>query len=393
MRIKYLTAGESHGPELNAIIEGIPSNFIISKDYIDSFLSRRQKTTGAGGRMNIERDEVFITSGVINKKTTGAPISIKIINKDWKNWKNKEIEPFVVPRPGHADLVGTLKYNHEDIRLSLERASARETAIRCAVGAIAHQILLQLEVFIFGYVSSIGTASFKVKDIRNLDLLRDLAYLSEVSCPDNEMTNSMLEEIKHARLKKDTLGGSITCLAVNFPAACGSYVHFDRKLDAKIASSLISIQSVKAVEFGNGFLASQSTGSEAQDQIILENKKIRRLSNTMGGFEGGMSTGEPIEVTSFLKPISTTLTPLKSVDLNSKVETNTVYERSDTCAVPRAVPIFESVISIDLLNFLLEKTGGDSLDEVSKRVKKLQNYTIDDFNLKNKNWKMLYENE
>lgn len=277
--------------------------------------------------------------------------------------------------------------------MSLERASARETAIRCAVGAIAHQILLQLEVFIFGYVSSIGTASFKVKDIRNLDLLRDLAYLSEVSCPDNEMTNSMLEEIKHARLKKDTLGGSITCLAVNFPAACGSYVHFDRKLDAKIASSLISIQSVKAVEFGNGFLASQSTGSEAQDQIILENKKIRRLSNTMGGFEGGMSTGEPIEVTSFLKPISTTLTPLKSVDLNSKVETNTVYERSDTCAVPRAVPIFESVISIDLLNSLLEKTGGDSLDEVSKRVKKLQNYTIDDFNLKNKNWKMLYENE
>lgn len=223
--------------------------------------------------------------------------------------------------------------------------------------------------------------------------MRDLAYLSEVSCPDNEMTNSMLEEIKHARLKKDTLGGSITCLAVNFPAACGSYVHFDRKLDAKIASSLISIQSVKAVEFGNGFLASQSTGSEAQDQIILENKKIRRLSNTMGGFEGGMSTGEPIEVTSFLKPISTTLTPLKSVDLNSKVETNTVYERSDTCAVPRAVPIFESVISIDLLNSLLEKTGGDSLDEVSKRVKKLQNYTIDDFNLKNKNWKMLYENE
>ena len=393
MKIKYLTAGESHGPELTAIVEGIPSNFEVTKEYIDKFLLRRQKTLGSGGRMNIEKDQVLITSGVVNKLTTGGPIALKIINKDWQNWKDKEIEPYVVPRPGHADLVGTLKYNHDDIRHTLERASARETAIRCAVGAIAHQILSQLNIQLVGFVSSIGGQSFNPTNIADITSFKNLIEQSDVSCPDKNTADLMIKEIKDARKKKDTLGGAITCVAINYPPGCGSYVQFDRKLDAKISSSMISVQSVKAVEIGNGFEASKKYGTEVQDQIKLDNNKIKRISNNLGGFEGGMSTGEPIMVTSYLKPISTTLTPIKSVDLHSGKETETIYERSDTCAVPRAVPIFEGVLSLDLLNSLIEKTGGDSKDEIAKRVDNLQNYNIEDFELSNKKWTMGYENE
>lgn len=393
MKIKYLTAGESHGPELTAIVEGIPSNFEVTKEYIDKFLLRRQKTLGSGGRMNIEKDQVLITSGVVNKLTTGGPIALKIINKDWQNWKDKEIEPYVVPRPGHADLVGTLKYNHGDIRHTLERASARETAIRCAVGAIAHQILSQLNIQLVGFVSSIGSQSFNPTNIADITSFKNLIEQSDVSCPDKNAADLMIKEIKDARKKKDTLGGAITCVAINYPPGCGSYVQFDRKLDAKISSSMISVQSVKAVEIGNGFEASKKYGTEVQDQIKLDNNKIKRISNNLGGFEGGMSTGEPIMVTSYLKPISTTLTPIKSVDLHSGKETETIYERSDTCAVPRAVPIFEGVLSLDLLNSLIEKTGGDSKDEIAKRVDNLQNYNIEDFELSNKKWTMGYENE
>ena len=393
MKIKYLTAGESHGPELTAIVEGIPSNFEVTKEYIDKFLLRRQKTLGSGGRMNIEKDQVLITSGVVNKLTTGGPIALKIINKDWQNWKGKEIEPYVVPRPGHADLVGTLKYNHDDIRLTLERASARETAIRCAVGAIAHQILSQLNIQLVGFVSSIGGQSFNPTNITDITSFKNLIEQSDVSCPDKNAADLMIKEIKDARKKKDTLGGAITCVAINYPPGCGSYVQFDRKLDAKISSSMISVQSVKAVEIGNGFEASKKYGTEVQDQIKLDNNKIKRISNNLGGFEGGMSTGEPIMVTSYLKPISTTLTPIKSVDLHSGKETETIYERSDTCAVPRAVPIFEGVLSLDLLNSLIEKTGGDSKNEIAKRVDNLQNYNIEDFELSNKKWTMGYENE
>ena len=393
MKIKYLTAGESHGPELTAIVEGIPSNFEVTKEYIDKFLLRRQKTLGSGGRMNIEKDQVLITSGVVNKLTTGGPIALKIINKDWQNWKDKEIEPYVVPRPGHADLVGTLKYNHDDIRHTLERASARETAIRCAVGAIAHQILSQLNIQLVGFVSSIGGQSFNPTNIADITSFKNLIEQSDVSCPDKNAADLMIKEIKDARKKKDTLGGAITCIAINYPPGCGSYAQFDRKLDAKISSSMISVQRVKEVEIGNGFEASKKYGTEVQDQIKLDNNKIKRISNNLGGFEGGMSTGEPIMVTSYLKPISTTLTPIKSVDLHSGKETETIYERSDTCAVPRAVPIFEGVLSLDLLNSLIEKTGGDSKDEIAKRVDNLQNYNIEDFELSNKKWTMGYENE
>ena len=214
-----------------------------------------------------------------------------------------------------------------------------------------------------------------------------------MSCPDKETSELMINEILKARKKKDTLGGSITLVAKNFPAGCGSYVHFDRKLDAKLASSMMSVQSVKAVEVGSGIEASKDFGTAVQDQIVLNEQNIERITNNLGGFEGGMSTGEPIMITSYLQPISTTLTPIKSVDLASQKETETTYERSDTCAVPRAVPIFESVISIDLLNSLIENTGGDNKEVIFKRINEIKDITLDSFNLANKTWSMRYENE
>ena len=296
-------------------------------------------------------------------------------------------------RPGHADLVGTFKYQHDDIRLSLERASARETAIRCAIGAICHQILNQLGVEVVGYVSSIGEQKLENINLEDIGQIKKLVDESEVSCPDKETSELMINEILKARKKKDTLGGSITLIAKNFPAGCGSYVHFDRKLDAKLASSMMSVQSVKAVEVGSGIEASKDFGTAVQDQIVLNEQNVERITNNLGGFEGGMSTGEPIMITSYLKPISTTLTPIKSVDLASQKETETTYERSDTCAVPRAVPIFESVISIDLLNSLIENTGGDNKEVIFKRINEIKDITLDSFNLANKTWSMRYENE
>ena len=234
--IRFLTAGESHGPELTGIVEGVPAGFTISKEFIDSYLKRRQKDTGSGGRMNIESDEVFISSGVVNNISTGAPIALRIKNKDWENWKDKDIEPYVVPRPGHADLIGTAKYDLNDIRLVLERSSARETAMRCAIGAIAIQILESMGISIYGYVSSIGKVDYRYSNDFSLDEMRKLTDNSPVSCPDTDKSKQMEKEILDARKKKDTLGGSITTIATGVPPTLGSYVHWDKKLDAKSVS-------------------------------------------------------------------------------------------------------------------------------------------------------------
>ena len=389
--IRYLTAGESHGPELTGILEGVPAGFKVTKKYIDSFLQRRQKGLGSGGRMNIEEDEVVITSGIVNGLTTGSPIALRILNKDWKNWKDKEIEPYVVPRPGHADLVGTAKYNHEDIRLVLERASARETAMRTAVGAIAAEILEALEISIVGYVSSIGDVTYQ----RGLDETVDKEEVinSSVGCPDSKASKAMEAKILSARKLKDTLGGSITCIATGVPATLGSYVHWDKKLDAILARQFMSVQSVKAVEIGNAIEVSRKTGTEVQDQYSIEGKKINKISNNLGGFEGGMTNGEDIYITAHLKPISTTLTPIKSVNLFTKSETETVYERSDTCAVPRAIPIFEAVMAFEVLNNLLLKTGGDNKKEVVKNFNNITNIEVDEFQMKNELWTMNYDVE
>ena len=391
--IRFLTAGESHGPELTGIIEGVPAGFTISKEFIDSYLKRRQKDTGSGGRMNIESDEVFISSGVVNNISTGAPIALRIKNKDWENWKDKDIEPYVVPRPGHADLIGTAKYDLNDIRLVLERSSARETAMRCAIGAIAIQILESMGISIYGYVSSIGKVDYRYSNDFSLDEMRKLTDDSPVSCPDADKSQQMEKEISNARKKKDTLGGSITTIATGVPPTLGSYVHWDKKLDAKLARILMSIQSVKAIEVGDGIESSKNYGTSVQDQYVLNKKEIKKESNNLGGFEGGMTNGENIELTAYLKPISTTLSPIKSVNLAEKEETETVYERSDTCAVPRAVPIFESAMALEILNAVLNKSGGDNKKEIIKNFENIPNLNIDEFDLDNKVWKFGYESE
>ncbi len=391
--IRFLTAGESHGPELTGIVEGVPAGFTISKEFIDSYLKRRQKDTGSGGRMNIESDEVFISSGVVNNISTGAPIALRIKNKDWENWKDKDIEPYVVPRPGHADLIGTAKYDLNDIRLVLERSSARETAMRCAIGAIAIQILESMGISIYGYVSSIGKVDYRYLNDFSLDEMRKLTDNSPVSCPDADKSQQMEKEISNARKKKDTLGGSITTIATGVPPTLGSYVHWDKKLDAKLARILMSIQSVKAIEVGDGIESSKNYGTSVQDQYVLNKKEIKKESNNLGGFEGGMTNGENIELTAYLKPISTTLSPIKSVNLAEKEETETVYERSDTCAVPRAVPIFESAMALEILNAVLNKSGGDNKKEIIKNFENIPNLNIDEFDLDNKVWKFGYESE
>ena len=391
--IRFLTAGESHGPELTGIVEGVPAGFTISKEFIDSYLKRRQKDTGSGGRMNIESDEVFISSGVVNNISTGAPIALRIKNKDWENWKDKDIEPYVVPRPGHADLIGTAKYDLNDIRLVLERSSARETAMRCAIGAIAIQILESMGISIYGYVSSIGKVDYRYSNDFSLDEMRKLTDDSPVSCPDADKSEQMEKEISNARKKKDTLGGSITTIATGVPPTLGSYVHWDKKLDAKLARILMSIQSVKAIEVGDGIESSKNYGTSVQDQYVLDEKEIKKESNNLGGFEGGMTNGENIELTAYLKPISTTLSPIKSVNLAEKEETETVYERSDTCAVPRAVPIFESAMALEILNAVLNKSGGDNKKEIIKNFENIPNLNIDEFDLDNKVWKFGYESE
>ena len=391
--IRFLTAGESHGPELTGIVEGVPAGFTISKEFIDSYLKRRQKDTGSGGRMNIESDEVFISSGVVNNISTGAPIALRIKNKDWENWKDKDIEPYVVPRPGHADLIGTAKYDLNDIRLVLERSSARETAMRCAIGAIAIQILESMGISIYGYVSSIGKVDYRYSNDFSLDEMRKLTDDSPVSCPDADKSQQMEKEISNARKKKDTLGGSVTTIATGVPPTLGSYVHWDKKLDAKLARILMSIQSVKAIEVGDGIESSKNYGTSVQDQYVLNKKEIKKESNNLGGFEGVMTNGENIELTAYLKPISTTLSPIKSVNLAEKEETETVYERSDTCAVPRAVPIFESAMALEILNAVLNKTGGDNKKEIIKNFENIPNLNIDEFDLDNKVWKFGYESE
>ena len=387
--IRYLTAGESHGPELTGILEGVPAGFNISKKYLDSFLQRRQKGVGSGGRMNIEQDEVLITSGVVNGISTGAPIALRILNRDWENWKDKEIEPYVVPRPGHADLVGTAKYNHEDIRFVLERASARETAMRTAIGAIAAEVLEMLGITIVGYVSSIGPITYQ----QNLKdrIEKNKVTESDVGCPDQDTSKLMEEKILLARKNKDTLGGSITCVASGVPPTIGSFVHWDKKLDAILAKQFMSVQSVKAVEIGKGIDIAGQYGTEVQDQYSLDGKKINKISNNLGGFEGGMTNGEDLHITAYLKPISTTLTPINSIDLAKKMETQTVYERSDTCAVPRAIPIFEGVMAFEILNNLLLKTGGDNKKEIIQNFNNISKLETDEFNMKNELWSMKYD--
>ena len=386
-KLRYLTSGESHGKALLCIIDGICSGLSISKEDINKDLLRRQKGYGRGGRMKIESDSVQILSGVRWGKTLGSPIALLIENKDWQNWKDimspelRDSRLSVTrPRPGHADLAGAIKYNTHDIRNVLERSSARETAARVAVGAVAKKFLSEFNIKVISYVTEIGgikiqTADYRPQtiDIKKLLSLFDKAETSPVRCPDKNAEKKIINKINTAIKKGDSLGGIFEVVATGVPVGLGSYSQWDRRLNARLAYALMGIQAIKGVEIGLGFEMSGKFGSEVMDEIFYSSSRFTvhgsqfyRKTNNAGGIEGGISNGMPIVLRAAMKPIPTLRTPLSSVDIISKKSFNAAYERSDVCAVPAASVIGEAVTAFVIADSFLEKFGGDSIDEIKR---------------------------
>jgi len=389
--IRFLTAGESHGKALTTIIEGFPSNLIITTDYLNFHLKRRQAGYGRGLRMQIETDTAEILSGVRFQKTLGSPISLLIKNKDWENWiekmspekKNNKVEKITIPRPGHADLVGISKYNFDDIRNSIERSSARETAARVAAGTIARRLLEEFGISIGSFVESIGGVYPKEnfrenlfgnslpKNFKGWDL-SEKSDKSEVRVLDKDHEEKIINKIKQAKKKGDTLGGTFYAVATGVPVGLGSFVHYDTKLDAEIAQSIMSINAVKAVSIGTGFEAAEKFGSESHDEIIMDKELLIRRTNRAGGIEGGISTGMPIIVRGAMKPIATLMSPIESVDLKTMKAVDARRERSDFVAVPACAVIAESMLAWSISKYLLLKFGGDSIEE---SIENFRNYS------------------
>jgi chorismate synthase len=378
--LRFLTAGESHGPELVAVIEGAPAGFEIDIARINHDLARRQKGYGRGGRMLIEKDEARIVSGIRFGRTMGSPVTFIVENRDYKNWEKRmsadprdrgEAKVVTRPRPGHADLAGVLKYNLEDIRDVLERASARETTARVAIGAFARQILTPFGVQVLGYVVSIGSVQAAVPLTMSIEDLTRVTEESQVRVADADAERAIIAEIDECKKEGDTLGGVVEVIAVGLPVGLGSHVQWDRKLDGRLAHALLSLQAVKGVEVGIGFEAARVRGSQLHDEIGYDRElqHFTRHSNNSGGTEGGMSTGEPLRVRVAFKPLSTLMRPLKSADIKTKAEAVGAIERSDVCAIPAAAVIAETVVAFELANSFLEKFGGDSLAEITNNYR------------------------
>jgi chorismate synthase len=396
-RIRFLTSGESHGKALVGILEGIPSGFSLSSEDIDGQLKRRQGGYGRGGRMKIESDHAEILSGVRWGKTTGAPIALMIENRDWDNWKEgmspearhaRAIKPVTRPRPGHADLAGVLKYDHEDIRNILERSSARETAMRVAIGAIARKVLSEFGITIGSYVIQVGARkSASIIDTASVDALLDAhkeAERSPVRCPDDDASKKMVKLIDEAIKEGNSLGGIFEVFITGLPVGLGSHIQWDQKLDGRFAQALMSIQAIKGVEVGLGFQMAARFGSEVMDEIFYAKQKrggstmpapsetaatsgeFYRKTNNAGGIEGGMSNGMPVVIRAAMKPIPTLRKPLMSADIKTKEPFEAAYERSDVCAVPAASVVGEAMASLVAADAFFEKFGGDSKGEVKR---------------------------
>jgi len=385
--LRYFTAGESHGPCLTAIIDGVPAGFPIDVKKINHDLWRRQQGYGRGGRMLIEKDEVQIRSGIRWGETLGSPVALGIENRDWKNWTKKmsaspedrdEALAVTKPRPGHADLTGVLKYRHSDIRNILERASARDTVSRTAVGSFCKQLLAPFGIKVMGYIRSIGKV-----EARNEGLTYEEIFArsdeSPVRVADKEAEDKMIALIEDCKKKGDTLGGIFEVVALGLPPGLGSHAQWDDKLDGRLARALMSIQAIKGVEIGLGFEMARRRGSEVHDEIFFDPDKMvsegtprivptgfYRGSNNSGGTEGGMSNGAPLVVRVAMKPISTLMSPLQSVDLRSKRPADASVERSDVCSAPAAAVVGEAVVAFELAVAFLEKFGGDSLHEITR---------------------------
>jgi chorismate synthase len=361
--LRFLTAGESHGPALTAIVEGLPAGLPLTEEDVNLQLRRRQVGYGRGGRMEIERDRVVVSGGLAQGRTTGGPLALRIENRDWANWKDKELPPLTVPRPGHTDLSGALKYGFDDMRLVLERASARETAARVAVGAVARQLLEEFGICVGSCVVEIGGVVIEILDLPHEELWVR-AEASDVRCPDPASAEAMCHRIDQARQAGDSLGGVFVVAAIGVPVGLGSHVHWDRRLDARLAHAVMSIPAIKGVEIGPAFENARRTGTQVHDEIFVENDQLVRRINHAGGLEGGITNGQPLVVRAAMKPIPTTVTPLRSVELATGEPATTQYQRSDVCAVPAAAVVGEAMVAWVLADALLEKLGGDSLAEM-----------------------------
>jgi len=371
MPLRFMTSGESHGPALIAVLDGMPAGLPLDAQAINAELVRRQQGYGAGPRMKIEQDTAQILGGVMAGQTTGAPLAFHIENRDHAKWRSKSIPAFTTPRPGHADLAGAIKYGYRDLRPALERASARETAARVAVGAACKLLLAQFDIQVGGYVTAIGEVAADLGDMPFQQRFA-LAENSDVRCPEPVAAEAMRQRIRQVIQQRDTLGGIIEIVVLGLPPGLGSFAQWDRRLEARLGAALLSVQAIKGVEFGDAFANARLPGTQAHDPIRLQKDDLVRPTHRAGGLEGGVTIGEPLVMRAAMKPIATTLSPQSTVDLATGRETPTTYERSDFCPVPRAVPILEAMAAFILADALLEKLGGDSLDEMRSRFSALR---------------------
>ena len=384
--MRYLTAGESHGSRLTAIIEGIPAGLPLTADSINAELKRRQGGYGRGARMKIESDKVEITSGVRHGRTMGGPITLNVTNLDHQKWldimnvadvedKKKGLRKITKPRPGHADLVGGMKYRFDDLRNSLERSSARETTMRVAVGAVAKRLLEEIGVEVASHIVTFGGIDIEVPENLTVSEIKKRARRSEVSIVKSEQEEEIKAYIDQIKKDGDTIGGIVETIVGGVPVGLGSYVQWDRKLDAKIAQGVVSINAFKGVEFGVGFEAGRLKGSQVMDEIIWSKEDgFTRRTNNLGGFEGGMTNGEPIVVRGVMKPIPTLYKPLMSVDIETHEPYKATVERSDPTALPAAGVVMEAVVATVLATEVLEKFSSDNLEELKEAVQQYRNY-------------------
>ncbi|MDQ0155219.1 chorismate synthase [Robertmurraya andreesenii] len=389
--MRYLTAGESHGPQLTTIIEGLPAGMPLLAEDVNKELERRQKGHGRGRRMQIEKDTVQIASGVRHGYTLGSPVALVVQNDDWKHWtkimgqepleltEGEEVKRQITrPRPGHADLNGGIKYGHRDLRNVLERSSARETTVRVAAGAVAKKLLSTLGIEVASHVVEIGGIRSKVQNYESINSLKEITENSPVRCLDPQAEKEMMKAIDEAKENGDSIGGIVEVIVEGMPSGVGSYVHYDRKLDAKLAAAIVSINAFKGVEFGIGFEAARKPGSEVHDEISWsEEKGYTRDSNRLGGFEGGMTTGMPIVIRGVMKPIPTLYKPLQSVDIETKEPFTASIERSDSCAVPAAAVVAENVVAWEIAAAIVEQFYSDRLDTLIETVEKQREYARD----------------
>ncbi len=386
--MRYITAGESHGPQLTTILEGVPAGLSLVANDINEELARRQKGYGRGRRMQIEKDQVQIVSGVRHGKTMGSPIALVVENRDFTHWtkvmgaeplteqEEKEMKRQVTkPRPGHADLNGAIKYGHRDMRNVLERSSARETTVRVAAGAVAKKILAELGVQVAGHVVEIGGVQAENITYNSIEELQSTTEVSPVRCLDEKAGKKMMQAIDDAKANGDSIGGIVEVVVEGMPIGVGSYVHYDRKLDAKLAAAIMSINAFKGVEIGIGFEAAHRPGSEVHDGILWDEVQgYRRKTNNAGGLEGGMTTGMPVVVRGVMKPIPTLYKPLQSIDIDTKEPFTASIERSDSCAVPAASVVAEAVVAWELATALIEQFGLDRIDLIRENIEKHNEY-------------------